>query len=130
MTYRLLQPEDYNILLESLEQDEYHANNNTMFFVEQGTITVVYEDDKGIVLFLRGKPDNDSLRLDIQFIDNNDGKRNLKMMLFEFPQLEERAKSSGFKNVWFESNVPLMRKFCVSRLGFKESGGNVLIKEL
>ena len=44
----------------------------------------------------------------------------MKAMLSGFPIIESRAKDNGFAGFLFNSNVPLLRKFCIKRLGFKE----------
>jgi hypothetical protein len=123
-TSRYLIAEDYETLLKSLAQDEFHKNTVPEFFVEPETITLVYSDEKGIVLFLRGKGIEEDgkrlLRLDIQFLDNFDGKRNLKVMLDGFPKLAKQAKDNKFSEIHFDSNVELMRRFCIKRLGFVE----------
>ena len=130
ITSRYLQPEDYELLSNSLANDEYHSTTSPVFFVEPETITLVYEDEKGPVMFVRGKGleegTRQTMQLDIQFCDNKDGKRNLKVMLEGFPPLTEKAKTNGFTEINFESSSPLLRKFCLKRLGFVEAAGQTL----
>jgi hypothetical protein len=130
ITYRTLTQGDYELLRDSLAKDIYHQKTRPTFFTEKETVTVVYEDDDGPVLFVRGKPEKTGLRLDIQFVDNEDGKRNIKTMLEGFPPLADRAKNSGFTHIIFDSVSPLLRKFCLKRLNFLEGTGQNLIRVL
>lgn len=131
ITSRRLQAEDYDLLASSLAKDEYHITTDPMFFVEPDTITLVYEDKTGPVMFVRGKgiareDGTNTLQLDIQFCNNYDGRRNIRTMLEGFPPLIEKARANHFVEVQFDSSAPLLRKFCVERLGFIESTGQTL----
>jgi hypothetical protein len=133
ITSRYLHPDDYLLLVTSLAADEYHLMV-PMFFVEPETITLVYEDERSPVLFLRGKgfeqSDGNSLQVDIQFVNNNDVRRNLKTLLEGFPDLCQKAKVNGFSRIHFTVSGESLRKFCIRRFGFKDIGDSLLIKEL
>jgi hypothetical protein len=126
ITSRAITPDDFIFLENSLKDDEFHKDTPPEFFYEDGTITNIYSDEKGIVLFLRGKPfikeelGVKAIWLDIQFYSNKDYKRNLKVMLEGLPLLAKSASKNGFTAFIFESDVPLLRKFCIRRLGFTE----------
>jgi hypothetical protein len=81
-------------------------------------------------MFVRGKGiDNNgiqTLQVDIQYVSNKDGKRNLKVMREGFPALAAKAKENGFSDIVFDSSVPALRKFCLKRLGFVEAVGQKL----
>lgn len=130
ITNRFLQVEDYALLSASLTTDEYHTTTTPLFFVEPETICLVYEDEKGPVLFLRGKATDIEnkrvLQLDIQYVSNSDGRRNIRTMLDGFPVLVAKAKLNGFNEITFNSDVPLLRAFCTKRLGFQEDEGLTL----
>lgn len=130
VNYRLLHAEDYELLVSSLAHDEYHTTMSPAFFVEPETLTNVYEDEDGPVMFVRGKgytdEDGMGLRLDIQYVSNEDRRRNRRVMLEGFSGLVSRAKANGFKKITFDSDVPLLRAFCVRRLGFREKSGQTL----
>ncbi len=131
MITRYITEEDREILESSLLLDEHHNTTPSSFFYEEGTVCSVYEDEDGPVCFVRGKPYGDGpliLQLDIQYLNNNDARRNMKIMLEGFPLLEQRAKLNGFIGFFFLSNVPLLRKFCIKRLGFQEYGEEALVK--
>ena len=134
ITSRYITQEDYSLLESSLMLDEFHRDTQAGFFYTEGTIASVYEDENGPILFVRGKPIIHEgigiIQLDIQFLNNKDGKRNLKAMLTGFPLLEQKAKENGFSGFFFVSNVPLLRQFCVKRLGFVEFGEEFLVKSL
>jgi hypothetical protein len=135
ITNRFIEERDYPLLEQSLSGDEFHKDTPLSFFLEEGTVCSVYEDENGPILFVRGKPAHiggvySIIRLDIQFLDNYDAKRNMRAMLEGLPELESKAKSNGFEGLYFYSNVPLLRKFCTKRLGFKEFGEEVLYKVL
>ncbi len=93
------------------------------FFTQFGCISKVYEDDSGPIMFVRGAK---ALRLDIQFVDNLDARRNMKAMLERFPDLVEKAKENGFSEIVFVTNSPLLKSFCERRLGFEALVGDEL----
>jgi hypothetical protein len=134
ITNRFITKEDYPLLEGSLLLDEFHQGTTADFFFEEGTVCSVYQDENGPILFVRGKPIlYDSIgiiQLDIQYLNNYDAKCNLKAMTEGFPELEKKAKENGFSGFFFISNVPLLRKFCIKRLGFQDFGGDFLVKPL
>lgn len=134
MNYRFIEEKDNCLLIESLLYDKYHKGTSLEFFLEEGTVCSVYEDSLGPILFLRGKPilynGIGVIQLDIQFVNNDDGKRNLKAMLWGLPKLEDKAKENGFTGMFFTSNVPILKQFCVKRLGFTDYGNDLLAKIL
>jgi len=134
ITNRFIETKDHPLLATSLEEDEFHQGTGLEFFLEEGTVCSVYEDENGPILFVRGKPiiheNIVMIQLDIQYLNNKDGKRNMRAMVEGFPELIEKAKENGFTGFFFVSNVPLLRKFCVKRLGFEEYGDELLVKLL
>lgn len=124
ITSRYISLDDYTMLDQSLALDEYHKDTPAMFFYEPDTVCSVYSDNKGIVLFARGKSvevqNKKVIRLDIQFLNNNAVKRNLITMLHGFTQLEVKARDNGFDAFVFESTQSLLRNCCIRRLGFEE----------
>lgn len=122
VTDRFLQEYDEPLLTVALAQDEYHVGTAPEFFTAPGTICKVYEDELGPICFVRGAK---ALRLDIQYVDNKDRKRNMKAMLEGFDKLAKKASSYGFTEIIFNSNNPMLRKFCVKAFGFIESEGEL-----
>src|ERR1700679_1136998 len=98
ITDRLYEEDDYHLLGLSLSQDKYHTETTPEFFTEPGTMCKVYEDESGPVLFVKGSP---VLRLDIQFVSNDDGRRNIKVMREGLPPLAQRARENGYKEIVF-----------------------------
>jgi len=134
VTNRFIEEKDHPLLVQSLTEDQFHQGTGLDFFLEEGTVCSVYEDEDGPILFVRGKPivmpHVNVIRLDIQYLDNKDAKRNMRAMLEGLPELANKAKDNGFNAFYFFSNVPLLRKFCVKRLGFTEYDENILVKFL
>lgn len=126
ITDRPLAIDDEDALTASLATDEEHPDLKADFFSQPGTRTNVYEDEAGPICYVRGRP---VLRLDIHWVSNKDFRRNMTAMVEGFPVLEDKARANGFGQIIFESSVPLLRKFCIKRLGFNESGTE-LQKEL
>lgn len=122
ITDRFLHEGDYTLLELSLAKDEHHLGTPPEFFVQPGTIAKVYEDDKGPVLFVRGAK---ALRLDIQFVDNEDSERNMNAMLGGFDGLEKKAKENGFTEIIFSTNSRALAIFCKRRFGFFEERGEL-----
>lgn len=106
----------------SLSDDKFHKDTDVDFFYEHGTVCNVYEDEAGPVLAVRGSK---VLRLDIQFLANNNNRRNAHIMLHGFPQLAKQAKENGFKEIIFNSTSPELIAFCEKYLGFEKSGNEL-----
>ena len=122
VTDRLIEAGDESLLKEALARDEYHKDTNPEFFVAPGTMCKVYSDESGIILFARGSK---ALRLDLQFVSNEDKRRNLKAMLGGFSELVNRAKENGFAEVIFNTSNESLKKFCIKAFGFVESAGEL-----
>lgn len=122
VTDRWLALEDYSLLELSLSRDEHHKDTKPEFFSQLGTVCKVYEDEQGPICFVRGAR---ALRLDIQYVDNNDRRRNMAAMLGGFGELANKARENGFTEIIFQSNNPMLKAFCKKRLGFIESDGEL-----
>ena len=119
---RFIESEDMPVLSVSLAKDEYHKGTSPEFFTAPGTVCKVYEDELGPICFVRGTK---ALRLDIQFADNSDFKRNMQAMLTGFDSLAKKAAENGFTEIIFNSNNEMLKKFCSKRFGFHESNGEL-----
>lgn len=123
ITDRLFNPEqDFSLLELSLAKDKHHTNTKPEFFTESGTMTKTYEDEDGPILFVRGTP---VLRLDIQYVSNEDFMRNKAAMIEGFPALAQRAKEHGFKEIIFQTDSKILARFCKQSFGFVESQGEL-----
>lgn len=126
---RWMVPEDLPILELSLAADPHHIGTNTDFFLLDGTVTKVYCDERGPIVFVRGavirRFDKKVLRIDTQYVSNDDTKRNARATFFGLDTLSKRAKEDGFEELYFCSNSPLLIAFCVKRFGFEESNGEL-----
>lgn len=123
MTDRWLTLDDYTTLSFSLKRDQYHQETTPEFFYQPGSFCKVYEDDSGPIMFVRGLK---SLRIDIQFINNNDFERNRRAMIENFPAFVNQCRSAGFGELVFNTTSPLLKRFCKKTLGFKEVPGDEL----
>lgn len=122
VTDRLIGTQDARILAASLARDEHHKDTTVPdFFYTPGTVCKVYEDEAGPICYVRCSK---VLRLDIQYADNEDRKRNLNAMISGFDELEKKARTNGYTEVVFKTNSPLLKKFCIRRFGFVEECGS------
>jgi len=119
---RMIDQKDSSLLEKSLMNDEYHQGTTPDFFFAPGSVCNVWEDEKGPVLFVRGTK---ALRLDVQYVDNKDVRRNALVMMYGFDNFVEKARENGFTEIIFNSNSPVLIKFCKRRLGFVESKGEL-----
>lgn len=117
--------EDYDVLSISLSKDEFHKTTKPEFFYAEGTASKIYEDEKGPIFVMRGSK---SLRLDIQFIDNNNKKRNAIAMLHALKGTVEQAKANGFKELIFNTSNKALEQFCIKYMGFEKIDGQELRK--
>jgi hypothetical protein len=122
ITDRLMEDADLPLLELSLSQDEHHKTTTPEFFQTPGTITKVYEDSHGPVLFARASV---ALRLDIQYVSNEDVERNKAVMLDGFPKLVAKAKENGYSEIIFNSQSRALRLFVRRYFKFEESAGEM-----
>lgn len=122
MISRLIEQTDRPLLEDSLGRDTHHQGTDPQFFYALGSVCNVYEDEQGPVLFCRGAK---ALRLDIQFVDNADFKRNRNILTKGFPELVTKAQNAGFTEIIFFSNSPLLIRFCTRVLGFHHVSGEL-----
>lgn len=113
---RLMDISDEITLGESLALDEHHHETTVDFFKQPGTMTKVYEDEQGPICFARATK---SLRIDIQFLDNDDRRRNATALAEGFGPLAATAKENGFTEIVFTTNMPDLAKFCVKVFGYE-----------
>lgn len=119
ITDRYIHAGDMPLLAESLAKDEYHKDTTAEFFTEIGSVCKVYEDEQGPIFFLRGAK---ALRLDIQFVSNEDAERNKAGLMEGFDKLAALAKANGFTELCFVTNSEALKRFCMTRFGYFESG--------
>lgn len=122
VTDRFLEPGDIGLLESSLALDEHHRDTKPEFFTQSGTVCKVYEDEAGPICFVRGTK---ALRLDIQYVNNHDRRRNMTAMLEGFDSLARKAKENGFTEIIFQTNNRMLKRFCVRAFGFVESEGEL-----
>lgn len=125
VTDRFIEAGDMPALALSLAKDEHHKGTEPEFFTQIGTVCKVYSDEQGPICFVRGTK---ALRLDIQYADNDDVKRNMKAMLEGFDKLAEKAKENGFTEVVFTTNSNVLKRFCEKYFGFEAVSGHELRK--
>ena len=122
ITDRLMEDDDLPLLGMSLSRDEHHQETDPSFFQAPGTITKVYEDDHGPVLFARASV---ALRIDIQYVSNEDVERNKAVMLEEFPKLAAKAKENGYAEIIFNTKSRALKLFVRRYFKFEESAGEM-----
>lgn len=113
---RFLTMEDLPYLEVSLAKDEHHHDTPVTFFTQPGTITKVYEDEKGPIAFARAAR---SLRIDVQFCDNDDERRNAAALIQGLKTLVATAKESGYSEIVFTTNVDKLANFATTVLGYE-----------
>jgi hypothetical protein len=108
---------DRDTLEDALSRDEFHRGTDVSAFFQPGTITNVYEDENGPIVWLRASR---SLRIDMMFFDNADRLRNKEAMVVGFRKLVEGAKAAGFAEITTSTNSPALLKFATISI---EDGG-------
>jgi hypothetical protein len=116
VTDRLMESRDTLGLALSLARDEHHLDTPVEFFTQPHTLTKVYEDEQGPICFARLSK---SVRLDIQFVDNEDSKRNASVLIQGVGPLVEQAKADGYTEIVFTTNVARLKDFCVKVFDFE-----------
>ncbi|MFL6437716.1 MAG: hypothetical protein ACJ71Q_09065 [Terriglobales bacterium] len=119
---RFLTNHDLPILADSLSTDQYHKETSVSFFTAPGTVCKVYEDEAGPICFVRGSK---ALRLDVQFMDNTNIKRNGPAILALLADISAKARQNGYTELIFNTDNPALARFCKKRFGFVESEGEL-----
>jgi hypothetical protein len=123
ITERWLTHEDYSTIELSLLLDSHHKTTTPNFFYKDGTACKVYEDESGPIMFVRGTK---ALRIDIQFVDNNDFERNKEAITEGFDGFVQQCKDNGFTELVFYSDSPLLKRFLKRKeFGFVEVSGEM-----
>ena len=116
ITNRLLEEKDETWLATSLALDEHHQGTPVAFFKEPGVLSTVYEDEQGPICVARCSK---SLRIDIQFLDNEDRRRNAKVLAAGVEQVAAAAKASGYSELVFTTSNPELAAFCEHSFGYE-----------
>jgi hypothetical protein len=117
MILRTLNENDKALLTEWIAAEPVHASNTPSFYQEDGTKSVMYEDEEGAVFCVKYTP---ALVVDIEFNPNASRKRIRDIFTQGFPEVAANAKSQGFKQLVFASISERLIAFCRS-LGFEAS---------
>jgi hypothetical protein len=115
----------------SLERDEFHRGTKADAFFQKGSVTNVYNDENGPILYLRASR---SLRIDMMFFNNTDRSRNKDAMVAGFQKLVDSARAAGFAEITTSSNSPALVEFGCRVFGFErvqtDANGEVALRRL
>jgi hypothetical protein len=128
ITTRWIRPEDQELIAESLKTDEYHFGNDAEFFYDPNACCNVYEDENGPIMFLRGciyQGNPELVGIDIQFMSNDDSRRNMEALLLANNVWAAQCKENGFKELVFSTRSLRLKRFCMKYLGFAEVDGRM-----
>jgi hypothetical protein len=113
--------------LQSLELalaiDTFHPDTTPEFFVAPFTQCLVFEDNVGPVMFVRG---TSALRVDLCFTDNADKEKNKVAILEGIEVLKKKAKANGFTELIGCSNSLELMTFFKNQ-GFEFVAGEMRI---
>ena len=119
ITSRPIEHADLPMLQRALDQDQFeHAS--TAHYTMDGAYSEVYEDEVGPIGVLRYTK---TLRLMTVWCDSKDRVRNGASVIQAISDAMVKAKKSGFTEIVYNTESPLLAKFCVDKLGFAESKG-------
>jgi len=108
---------DEELLASSIAIDEHHKDTMTTdFFKQPGDCVVVSEDEQSPICFARYSK---SLRVDIQFRDNNDKSRNAAAIVDGFQSVVDAARADGYKEIVFTTNSQELATFCIKTFKYE-----------
>lgn len=122
ITSRPLELLDLDMLQRALDQDNYEHAEVKNYTMDKAA-SYVYEDEKGPIGVLRYTK---TLRLVTVWCDNKDRVRNAASIIKAISDAVAKAKASGFTDIIFNTQSPLLAKFCCERLGFEENKGEYI----
>lgn len=118
ITHRPITPEDFPKIEQEIARDSCHADwMKPAFFVQPNTVSRVYFDEDGPILFLRM---SNALRLHIQFCGVEKEKIR-KCLVTQFPEVVHNAKRNGYAQILYETISKPLAWFCRRYLGFTDS---------
>ena len=123
LTNRPLEQKDLPMLKQALDQDTFEHCDPEQYTMDHA-YSVVYEDGKGPIGVLRYTK---TLRLVCVFCDNDDKERNAAGAIQAVVDAVAQAKANGFTEILCETESPLLKKFYVEKLGFKEAGNTLVL---
>jgi hypothetical protein len=118
ISHRPITPEDFPTIEREVREDACHKDwLKPSFFTQPNTVSRVYEDERGPILFLRM---SNCLRLHIQFCDV-DKERIRKCLITQFPEVVQNAKAAGYLQIMYDTASRTLAWFCRRYLGFVDS---------
>ena len=118
ITHRPIEEKDFPTIEKEVREDACHKDwLRPAFFVQPNTVSRVYEDELGPILFLRM---SNCLRLHIQFCDVQK-ERTRRCLITQFAEVVQQAKANGFTSIIFDTESPTLKFFCHRYLGFSNS---------
>lgn len=118
VTSRKITEQDRASIADALDRDLFHQGTPPEVFYAAGTFANVYEDEDGIVLFLRARK---ALRIEMVFSNNADSQRNAAAMIAGWKALVENAKKNGFSEIVASTNSAQLREFAIQMFGMRET---------
>src|SRR5271166_3679293 len=123
ITHRPLGVADLPMLQKALDQDTYEHADVKQYTMDNA-FSEVYEDDAGPIGVLRYTK---TLRLVTVWCDNHDRERNAASVIQAISDAVVKAKASGFTEIVFHTESPMLARFCCTKLGFAESKGEYVL---
>lgn len=120
ITSRPLAKEDIPMLQQAIDDNTFHQDQKVEYYIGPDMFTKVYEDEAGPIGVLRYTK---TLRLCTVWCNNRDRVRNGTATIKAIEDSVEMAKQSGYTEIIFKTNSPMLAKFCTTKLGFEESQG-------
>lgn len=115
---------DIPMVQAALDADtEFHPGQTADLYAGPDMYSVVYEDEQGPIGVLRYTK---VLRLCTVWCNNKDRLRNGASIMQAIGDSVEMAKKNGYTEIVFETNSPLLERFCTTKLGFEKVTGNTL----
>lgn len=117
MIIRNLNESDKETLAKWIAAEPDHTLNTPDWYFENGSKSVMYEDENGPVFAVKYSP---ALRVDIEFSNDAGRDRIREMLKSGFPDVARQAAQQGFKELVFSSRSKTLIAFCRA-LGFSAS---------
>lgn len=121
-----MEDSDLPLLVHTVASNGISEDAITTYFKAPGTITTVFGDDDGSVLFVRGSK---TLRLELALTLDADNERKAKVLIEALSLLAAKAKKHGFTELVINCDIASLREVATGTFGFI-AAGNDLVKAL
>lgn len=128
MGIRKFTPEDIPALQKAIDADTFHPGEwKVWHFQIPFTVTKVFEDSQGPVIFILYTNDDKRLRISCVWADANDTRRNARAVFYTLRDAAQLARERGDTSVVVETEYPKLADFLTKVFKMERCGNDYVL---